>query len=373
MQIPQKQKGFTLLELLLVMAILVLLAGISFALYDSSGRANVLAATQKTIISDLLNAREKAINGESFLNWGIHFDGTNNNYQIFSSPTDYSDAGKTIVSTTYLNNGITFSAPGIGSTTNVVFNKVTGATANATITIIASGGFSANVAVLASGLVYDGTAPAAASIAFVQQNNKAQAANISTDNTITMPAAITSGNTLVVAVSSWPGTPAAASVFDTLGNSFNMIGTVQTTGTNSKTAIYYANITHSGTDTVDFFLTSATSETSIVAAEFSGLNASAPLDVNNGTNGNSTSTNPTALTPSTASELMVAEYTHDSSGTTSAGSGFTMAAIATDNDSTFQPLAMEYKIVNTTAALAGNFTFTGIAATWAENQAFFKQ
>jgi prepilin-type N-terminal cleavage/methylation domain-containing protein len=148
-----KQNGFTLLELLLVITVVVVLSAGAVANFRNSTRSTGLDGLNKTIISDLRAARERAIDGENFLHWGIHFDGTNNNYQLFSTPTNYSDAGKTIVGTTYLTSGMTFTAPATGNITDVIFNRISGTAATATVTITAQG-ISKSANVNAFGTVY---------------------------------------------------------------------------------------------------------------------------------------------------------------------------------------------------------------------------
>src|SRR5262245_29740043 len=71
------------------------------------------------------------------------------------------------------------------------------------------------------------------------------------------------------------------------------------------------------------------------------------------------------LTPSVAGDLLIGAGTHDATTLTTSGSGFTMVAIATENNTTYQPLAMEYRILADTAAAAATFNL-GVSTTWAQ-------
>ncbi len=130
------QNGFTLLELMLVIGILVIIATISRDFYGSFVPGAQLEDNAKTIIYDLRNTRDKAMNGQDSRLWGIHFvNGASDYYEIFSTPTDYSDATKTILVTNYLRNGIIFSSPAEGNNLDIIFNQISGQVASSSVTI----------------------------------------------------------------------------------------------------------------------------------------------------------------------------------------------------------------------------------------------
>mgnify|MGYP000600230426 CR=1 FL=1 len=57
----------------------------------------------QTMVFDLKQAQSKSMIGEGNFKWGLHFvNNTDNYYEIFSTPTDYGDGGKVIVSKIYL-------------------------------------------------------------------------------------------------------------------------------------------------------------------------------------------------------------------------------------------------------------------------------
>ena len=129
--------GFSLIELLLGIAILALLAVFAFGSYRNYAKGIELGFTAKNIAYDLRNARAKAMGGEGRLNWGIHFvNSVSDYYEFFSSPTNYSDPDKIIQNTSFLPTNITFSLPVSSSTLDVIFSRIAATTTTTTITIV---------------------------------------------------------------------------------------------------------------------------------------------------------------------------------------------------------------------------------------------
>lgn len=130
------QTGFTLLELMLVIGMMVIIASLSRDFYGSfTGRAQ-LENNAKTIIYDLRNTRDKAMNGLEDRNWGVHFvNSTNDYYEIFSTPSNYSNASTTVLVMNYLKNGIVYSFPAEGASTDIIFNKISGQAASSSIIV----------------------------------------------------------------------------------------------------------------------------------------------------------------------------------------------------------------------------------------------
>ena len=129
--------GFSLLELLLGLAILGLLAVFALGSYRNYAKGVELDFAAKNIAYDLRNARAKAMAGEGRFNWGIHFvNSASDYYEIFSSLTNYADGSKVIQSTNYLPTTITFSFPASSSTFDVIFSKIFATTTTSTISIV---------------------------------------------------------------------------------------------------------------------------------------------------------------------------------------------------------------------------------------------
>lgn len=147
------KSGFTLLELMIVIGVLVIIATISKDFYGSFVPAAQLEDNAKTIIYDLRNTRDKAMNGQDDRKWGVHFvNSTSDYYEIFSTATDYNDVSKNVVVTNYLRNNINFSLPVESVNQDIIFEKITGETASSSI-IIKSGGNARTIFIKAQGLV----------------------------------------------------------------------------------------------------------------------------------------------------------------------------------------------------------------------------
>ena len=104
--------------------------------YGSFVPSAQLEDNAKTIIYDLRNTRDKAMNGQDDKLWGIHFvNGASDYYEVFSTPSDYSDVAKSVLVSVYLRNGITFSSPAEGVSVDIIFGKINGQVASSSITI----------------------------------------------------------------------------------------------------------------------------------------------------------------------------------------------------------------------------------------------
>lgn len=131
-----RTKGFTLVEVLLVTGILVVLAATIVSFYWDYAKRSELDLTAKEIIYDLKGVQASAMAGEDSLRWGIHFvNSADDYYELFSTPTDYSDVSVVIKATNYLASGVYFTQPVSSST--IIFDRIRGTTA-ATSTIIIS-------------------------------------------------------------------------------------------------------------------------------------------------------------------------------------------------------------------------------------------
>jgi hypothetical protein len=188
----------------------------------------------------------------------------------------------------------------------------------------------------------------------------------------TLPAAVTVSDLIVVSASGWGNLPVAAPVTDNAGNAYAIAGARQTTPGKSWSVIYYAANAKAGATTVTFTTAAAGTQVSMSVAEFSGVAAAAPLDKSAGAAPAAAGTAPSSgnMTPATTGELLIGSGTHDGTTTTTAGAGSTMIAVAEDSV-TQQPLAMEYRVLTTTAATPATFTLAS-GFQWAQNGALFK-
>ena len=207
-----------------------------------------------------------------------------------------------------------------------------------------------------------------ASIALAQKafNSTSSAQNLATK----LPSSVTAGNLIVVSVSGWPNLPASTAVTDSLGNTYSIAGTVLVSQ-GAYSAIYYAKNVKAGSNSVIFRTLKSGGQISMVVAEFSGVNTTSPLDKTAGAVGSGNTPASGTMIPSLTNELVIGSGTHNGNTTTSAGAGFTMIAVPTEDSNTHQPLAMEYRVLS--GAQQTNATFSlSTGYTWTQNGALFK-
>ncbi|OGY99377.1 MAG: hypothetical protein A2945_00780 [Candidatus Liptonbacteria bacterium RIFCSPLOWO2_01_FULL_52_25] len=133
------KSGFTLLEVLIVIALLAVLGVAGVGYFGSSSRQVELDSTAKNIVAALRDARSRALSGQGGFHWGVHFVNSSTAgvyyYELFPATSTYLGATNTVEVTYYLPVGISFSSPASGASTTVLFNKGTGTATTSSITI----------------------------------------------------------------------------------------------------------------------------------------------------------------------------------------------------------------------------------------------
>jgi len=126
--------GFTLIEILISMCILVLIAGFSFAyLGGFQQKSNADAAVQK-IVSFTREAQMRAKNGQDGMAWGVHWENPLAGDDFYSLFRDTYSATSTI-ETIKLPKSVQFITPADGSSVEIIFQRITGNPTTATTTI----------------------------------------------------------------------------------------------------------------------------------------------------------------------------------------------------------------------------------------------
>lgn len=97
------QKGFTLVEFLLVMSIFAVMAGIATVNLFSFQHKSQLNATLNTFTADMKEQQTKAMSGDSggnttVENYGINFDPSNHRYVLFRNTYSSSNSANFVVS-----------------------------------------------------------------------------------------------------------------------------------------------------------------------------------------------------------------------------------------------------------------------------------
>ena len=150
------KRGFTLLEVLIVIAILGTIVAVTAGMYLNFSKDTELEAAAKDIIYDLKTTRSRAMTGDGDLKWGINFvNDTDDYYEIFSTPTDYNSASMSVDTTKYLQNNITFTDPLNATSSVVLFNKISGSIdAEKTTTISSTVAGTRTIIITTSGNIY---------------------------------------------------------------------------------------------------------------------------------------------------------------------------------------------------------------------------
>lgn len=131
----RSSRGFTLLELMIVMAILAILSGGVVIWFMGYQRQAELDSTSKMIVDTLRDAQSRSISGKDFKSWGVCFDASGNRFILFRD--DGVDCAiSTIKEENYLSSfvkiGMLCPITGVclnGGGNKIIFNNLNGGTA----------------------------------------------------------------------------------------------------------------------------------------------------------------------------------------------------------------------------------------------------
>ena len=126
-----KPKGFTLIEMILSLAVIAVIAGFSVPVLQSLQRRNDLKLATDMVYGNLRRAQILAKGAANDSAWGVHFDG--NSIVVFSG-TSYASRVSTSDETAQMSASVFATG-----TTDFIFNKLSG-NLIATGTIILSNG-----------------------------------------------------------------------------------------------------------------------------------------------------------------------------------------------------------------------------------------
>ena len=145
------RKGFTLIELMIVLGVIVILSIISARRLIGSGAKSTLNNQTQITVKQLNNAAAKAISQDGGYQWWMRFDnpvGGANDVMYLCYGTSYTapstscaaeGVGAAESQRYVLNNKVQFTDPASGTSKNIVFNKATGlptATVNVTLGLV---------------------------------------------------------------------------------------------------------------------------------------------------------------------------------------------------------------------------------------------
>jgi type II secretory pathway pseudopilin PulG len=131
MKLKANTKGFTMVELLISFAIMVLLFAITVGAYKNYTKHQALKRDAETVASILRNARSLTLTGKGGVAYGVHL--ASSTVTLFTAPTYATSTATNQV--TELNSGITLDTD-VGGNPDVVFSRLTGeANLSATLNI----------------------------------------------------------------------------------------------------------------------------------------------------------------------------------------------------------------------------------------------
>ena len=148
------RKGFTLLELLLVVGITAVLAGVGVSTYINQQRAKLLDTSVQEIVGYLRYSQQKSMAQEGGNQWGVHFDnpaGENDFYALYTG-TRYISPEET----RYLPKGIEFTTPDSSETVDIPFYRLVGDSMGGVVTICGYFNQCRSITVLSQGLIVYG-------------------------------------------------------------------------------------------------------------------------------------------------------------------------------------------------------------------------
>lgn len=154
----RKNSAFTLVEVLMAMAILGLLAGVGAVYLGNYLRSHQLVEQSKRITDYLKNVQIKSQNQELGTGWSVHFENPIGKQRVWYGFFQGSAYQGNASETNYLSDQIDFISPSDGTTTDIVFQAPGGGAAqDATITIGLTGGSISDqrsIFIKTTGLVY---------------------------------------------------------------------------------------------------------------------------------------------------------------------------------------------------------------------------
>ncbi len=142
-----KREGFTILELIITIAILFILGSISIIGMSNISNKSYLNSDVETVKSALLKARTMSINGVDGIEHGIYLASTS--VTIFKG---VNFVGTSIDSVYNLNHGVISSVSFSNATTSLYFNKITGSPSASGTLVLSGENSSTTIMIYASGL-----------------------------------------------------------------------------------------------------------------------------------------------------------------------------------------------------------------------------
>jgi prepilin-type N-terminal cleavage/methylation domain-containing protein len=139
------QNGFTLLELLIIIAIVAVIGVVSFSYSFGSRRGQALRSATRSVVAVLRDTQTRAVGQEAGVSWGVRFSnpsgGGFDQYEVFTGAVYDADTVMQVYS--FRSTGVAFSSPASGAVTDVVFSPLSGRVTSPVFVVLTISGESA--------------------------------------------------------------------------------------------------------------------------------------------------------------------------------------------------------------------------------------
>lgn len=154
MRVLNQNHGVTLVEIVVILAILIIILAISFSSFINLNKSEALSKQAVDIVAILENARSQTLSSKNSSQYGVHFS---ENSVVFFKGNDYGSAGANDIVNINLNPNVFISTISLyGSGDNVIFERVTGKTAqfgSITVSLKSNNSLTKTVNINATGLI----------------------------------------------------------------------------------------------------------------------------------------------------------------------------------------------------------------------------
>ena len=145
-------RGFTLVEILIVIAIIATLSGLSFSAFHNLNASRALEREAGRVVAELQKARSLTISSKNNAQFGVHVQSSQ--VTLFQGTTFI--AGSSTNSVTSINPLVTISSISLqGGVSDVIFQRITGKTSGSGTLVVSRIGTSAikTITIYATGLI----------------------------------------------------------------------------------------------------------------------------------------------------------------------------------------------------------------------------